>query len=696
MGFETPEILFGLVGVTIPVLIHLLLRRRARVVPLDSVAALILSEGVVAVRLRWAHRALLAVRILLVALIAVTFARPFLLQPAEPGLSSEYPVALALVLDDSLSMQVSWGGTTSWARARERALRILEEVPPESEVFVVLASRPPSMHPATGPGWDARSASRFVARLGASRRASDLDQALHLATEAVRASHRRDRRIVIVSDFMDVVSGTEGFGGSADVRGHVPRLEGLTGVDLIPVFVGPTVPVRNATVVSATASPAPDVSPNHARVHVDIRNDGPDPIEPVVSVRLGLHSDAKKVSCAARAKCAQEFVLLADPGVRSGEVRLPPDDLNDDNIRYFTLQARDKNSVLLVNGAPRRQADLDEAFFLERALRLRSEDHPGFTVQTVTTDQVSALHLSTASVVGLLNVTRLPRGTLDALRTHVESGGGLLITAGENASGESWTEAFGGLLPAPIRSTLDLEKGGEVRWLDPDHPLSPGPGAREGTVLSARVRQVAILEPGWPRGTRILATLESGLPILVERSVGRGVVLAWLTSVDRDFTDFPLRPGYAPFFRAVFAYLTRVSGAQMWTSLEVGESRPVVVSGEEVSVIPPSGPEVRFQSNGEYRNTDTPGVYRVEVSQDTEHPVREVFVVNVDPSEGSFRPLDPSSLTGLMADRPRPVGTHAAGFGGSQHPVRKVPLSTYLVGILLGLFLIEAWLRAEA
>ncbi len=682
MGFESPEVLFGLAGAAIPLVIHFLLRRRARVVPLDSVMALVLSEGVAAVRLRWVHRALLAVRMLLVALTVVAFARPFVVRPAEPGLAAEHPMALGLVLDDSLSMRVAWEGTTSWERARERALSVLEEVPPESEVFVALAGRPASIHPLGGPGWDGRSAARFVSRLAPSLRSTDLAEAMRLAADAVRASPHRDRRVVVVSDFAGPAS---------------PGLpEDLAGVEWVPVVVAPPGPVRNATVVAATASPAPDVSPGHARVQVSVRNDGPEAVDPVVTVRLGLHSAARKVACGPGATCEQEFLLLADPGVRSGEVRLPPDDLNDDNLRYFTLEARDRNAILLVNGAPRRQRDLDEPFFLERALRLRAGDHPGFSVQTVVPDQLSALHLSTVAVVGLLNVARLPAGPLEALGKFVETGGGLLITSGENAEGESWAASFGGLLPGPTRDLVDFGEGVPIRWVDPDHPLCPGPGPHTGTFLTARVREVGVLEPGWPPRTRVLATLSSGLPLLVERPVGRGMVLVWLSSVDRDWTDLPLRPGFAPFVRSLFAYLSRAAGSQPSASLVVGEPRSVEVTDHALTVVPPGGREVRFDQSGEFRSTDTPGVYRVEAVEGGETRVRDVFVVNVDPSEGMFRNRDTPPLPLARGGLVRGLGATGESSSGSGRPVRKVPLATYLVGVLLGLFLLESWIRAEA
>jgi len=59
---------------------------------------------------------------------------------------------------------------------------------------------------------------------------------------------------------------------------------------------------------------------------------------------------------------------------RFGEVRIPSDELPEDDVRWFS--ARSRNSVLIVNGAPRRQAEEDEEFFLRKALQLKIADSP--------------------------------------------------------------------------------------------------------------------------------------------------------------------------------------------------------------------------------------------------------------------------------------------------------------------------------
>jgi len=672
MGFENPTILIATLGAAIPLLIHYLLRRRAREVPLDSVIALVLSEGIVAVRLRWAHRLLLAVRIALMALIALAFARPYLERAATAGLGSGQPIAIALVLDTSLSMQAAPGGVSAFDRARQKALALLSEVPPDSEVFLAVSGPPAALHPSERPGWDARSAGRFVSRLKPTDGGSGLGAAIRLASDALRSTPLRERRIVVFSDFL-----------ASSLR-EIP--EAVEGCRVIAVDVG--APVRNAAVVEATATPAPDISADHVRVHVAIRNDATEPIEPVVTVHLGLHHEARKVACAASETCETEFVIRADGGTPAGEVRLPADDLNQDNVRFFTLRGRERNAVLLVNGAPRSRADLDAAYFVERALRLRSSDHPGFAVRTVLPDQLSALHLSAAAAVGLLNVAKLPDEILAALRGFVEAGGGVFVSAGENASGESWADGFQGLLPGAVRDRLQLQGSPPVArvLVEPRHPVFDARWGETGPLPGVQFRQITVLEPDWPAGTRTIASLPSGLPLLVERRVGRGVVLVWLASVDRLAGDFPLHPHFAPLIRRVFAYLTEVSGTSSPDALLVGESRTIEAPEGPLWVVPPAGPPVRLETSAEFRSTAVPGVYRIETDKGDRREVREVFVVNVDPSETRFE--RPETLPALFR---APAATEAA-----TPAVRKVPLVSYLVAALLILLVAEGYLRAEA
>jgi hypothetical protein len=674
--------LLGLLAVAVPLVLHAWLRHNAPVVSLDAVMALVLHGQGTARRLRAVHVALLVVRALVVAGAAVMFARPYREVPATAG-AGERPLAVAVVLDDSLSMRLASEGGTAWERARDVSLRALRELPAESTACVVRASRPVVMVPEAGGGWEPEQAARYVEGLSAGRGATDLPAAVRAALSRVRASPQRDRRVVVVSDFLQ--HATAGF----------PSAPEQAGVDVVLVDVSQASSARNRAVVDVTASPAPDLSPGRIRVRVTVRNGTPDPMDEILSVRAGAAAAARRVECPPRDVCAAEFRMEVDEGVRVGEARLPPDDLPDDDVRYFSLEPRDRSAVLLVEGLSTGRESDRASFFLSWALSLHDGDDPGLAVTTVPAGELSPLHLAAVGTVGLLDPGPLAPDRARALTDFVASGGGLLVAAGPDTDLESWRTTLAPLLPAPARAVARLDAaegapGRRIERVDPAHPATAG---LSGLLGEARVDRVLVLEDGWAADATVLASLEGGMPVLAARRLGRGTVLAWLSGLDRRWSDLPLRPAFAPLARQAFAWLRQAGGARPAGAVRVGEARWVEVPADAdgVRVVPPSGAAVTMPRSGAFEGTVLPGVYRVE-------PLRagrpdaaraDAFVVNPDPAESDLvrGPGAPEVLAG---------GRTRSSDDGVPAPFQRTPLAGHVLAGILALLLAEAWLRGKA
>ena len=695
MGFDSPWLLLGLVGVLVPIAIHLHLRRNAPVVVMDAVMRLVLAGGRTRLRLRLVHALLLTSRVAIVTLLALLFARPFLRKPAEAGVAAEHPVAAAIVLDNSMSMRLSAGGETAWARARSQVQKVLAGLPPESDVFVVLAGRPVEVHPTSGSGWDPDFAAAFVARQKPGSAGTDLSGAVRTAARLVRASPRLDRRVIVASDFFDH--------GQADF----PTPEELAGVSTVALDVGPAGArhpdaakpgARNRAIVETTVNPAQDAGPSHVRVRAVVLNGSDEPFDDVVTVRIGRNGVARKVDCEPHARCPVEFLIAVPDGALTGEVRLPPDDLPDDDVRGFPLSARDRNAVLLVDGEPRRRPDLDEAFFLSRALGLRVGDDPGFAVTVVRPDEMSPLHLSAVGSVGLLNVPQLLPEQVVALRAFVTAGGGLFVSMGDLVTPNGWSTLAGEFLPAPIRDVVDLGEPAAgrappaVAWVADDNPAMTGLLAGAGSLSTAGIRHFAVLDDGWPAGTAVLASMDNGLPLVVERRIGRGVVVTLLTSVDRDWSDLPLRPAYAPLVRQVFGWLKDAGGTEARATVHVGEARRIELPPgfDHALVTPPQGPALKLDATDDFTATDVPGAYRVDLYQPGRpDPARTgAFIVETSPDESDLQRVA-GVPPALRRDDPATPWATVSRW-------RKVETwPALLVGVLL-LLLAEAYLRGKA
>jgi len=178
-------------------------------------------------RSRVEDRALLATRAASVLLLALLGATPFVrctrLSLQRSGGAS---VAMAIVVDDSMSMDTTADGKSRFERARAGARELLGSAREGDAIAVVLAGAPARV--ALAATTDLGAARNAVDSLTAADRATDLDGAVSLARGLVASLPQVDKRIVVLSDLAD---GHEdgpplGEGSSVPVWVALPELRG--------------------------------------------------------------------------------------------------------------------------------------------------------------------------------------------------------------------------------------------------------------------------------------------------------------------------------------------------------------------------------------------------------------------------------------------------------------------------------------
>jgi hypothetical protein len=160
--------------------------------------------------------------------------------------------------------------------------------------------------------------------------------------------------------------------------------------------------------------------------------------------------------------------------------------------------------------------------------------------------------------------------------------------------------------------------------------------------------------------------------------VGEGRVALLTTTVDRDWADLPLRPGFVPLVTATLAWLGGAGGGLSGSRIAVGVPRqlrsdePVVIhipGGREVSIAPEDGVAT-------FHDTFVPGHYRTRVGDDAS--LGSVFAVEVDPIESDTRPVE--------------IREAELGDGGERVAIT-VPRWRWLVLLAAALLAIEAIMR---
>ena len=148
IGFLSPLLLGGVALVAVPIILHLVMRRKP--VPHAFPALRFLQERAIATRrrLQLSHLLLLLLRMAAIVLVALALARP-VLRGAGWLAESEGPVAAALVFDTSPRMTLREGNRTRLEQAAAMARVLFGKLPAGSQVAVVdTAGTPPAFMPA--------------------------------------------------------------------------------------------------------------------------------------------------------------------------------------------------------------------------------------------------------------------------------------------------------------------------------------------------------------------------------------------------------------------------------------------------------------------------------------------------------------------------------------------------------------------
>jgi hypothetical protein len=139
MSFLAPWMLLGGLAVAVPIVLHFFYKARYRPRPWAAMDFLRQAIEQTSRRLRFQELVLLALRCLCLLLLAAAFARPSCtaLNPGGRGES----IDAVLIFDTSYSMGASdGGGKTRMDRAREAALAVIDNLPPNSTVQIYTCS----------------------------------------------------------------------------------------------------------------------------------------------------------------------------------------------------------------------------------------------------------------------------------------------------------------------------------------------------------------------------------------------------------------------------------------------------------------------------------------------------------------------------------------------------------------------------
>jgi len=694
-------------SLAIPVVIHLVHRRKARPMPFSTLRFLRMVDQRVARRQRLKEFLLLALRLLLLAALVGALYRPMLRSATFKG--ANVPTAAAVVLDNTCSMRATAGGVSRFERARSAAVQVLDGLRRGDEACLVPFD-PEGEPPAaltTGLGRLRDELSVLECGYGT----GEVAPALLRALRALESSSNPRREVYLITDFQRA-SWTPAL---AEVA------QGLAGD--VPVFLvdaGGEVQ-DNLAIADAAFGLNVQVAGAACELYCRLKNTGSLNVERDLAFCVDGEKVAdRKVALAAGGEATVSFShVFARTGHLAAEVRLGPDELAADNVRHLAVTVQDRLPVLVVDGDPSEVPYLGEAFFVELALRPPSTTGRGASpvqATVVTPAELLRQRLEDYGCVIMANVPRVTDLLAERLRRYVQAGGGLLVFLGDRVEAASYNAALcpagqEPLLPALLGQVREAagghaDSGFRIRSVAQRHPALRGVGELLASGATRVERFFSVGAHGGRDAAPALIALDAG-PLVLEKKTGPGIVVLVTSSADLAWSNLSARRAFLPLLHQLVYYAGRSATAQ--GSVPVGtpyvlelapDGPPVEVAvygpgGDEPLAVLTSGP-LDGAHKAVFTGTRRPGLYRVAYEADGAAHER-FFAANVAERESELARIEPEEAAGMLGGA---VCRLVRDPGGIARLVRReregLPLWDYLFAVALAFAVVETFVANVA
>lgn len=538
-----------------PLVAHLLRRGRTpeRVFPPAALVSRLEAHS--KERSRLEDRGLLSLRMAMVVVLALLGATPLVrcsrLSVDRPHGAS---VALALVIDDSHSMSArSAEGESRWDAAIEGGRQLLRSVREGDSIAIVLAGKPARL--ALSATTDLAAARSALEELRPSDRGSDLENALKLAESALENLQQPDRKKVVLSDLAGVAL------DAPDVEAPLESLREPVD-DCGLVAAGRTGDRLKVTMACSAAA----LGPRSLRIVAE---------EPAAAI-LADPGAMTRLSLEPRAG-SQTLSFGLTSASHELELELTPPDQNPTNDRVHVSQAGAQLNVAVVTEASEATVITGGPTVIEQAL---GAVRPEIVVRPLSMlpDETSALQSYAALIVN--DPPGLGPESRAALSEWLERGGVALGLLGPASSG------------LQLSSTLEPFAERSARWEHTEVALDVEPaslswlGQEAGSLLGlTRGGRTRLDGAGLPGSVQV-GSWKDGVPFLLRRSVGAGLVLTAGLPAAVEHSDFALRPG----FLALLDQLLREAEQRRGPAVTWVGERWTFAPGKTVSITGPSGP----------------------------------------------------------------------------------------------------------
>lgn len=660
----------GAAMVAIPIIIHILNRRRYRIQQWAAMKFLLEAMRRNRRRLQFEQWILLAARCLALLLLGLALARPTGCADSSLASFAQRAGLHVIVIDNSYSMAYEADrpdAKTHFDQAKKVAKQIVDQLSGGGESVAIITTSRPATAVIARPSYDLAAVTSAIDRIPQGAGATDLAGALRM-TQSLGEEFERLPALTlhVITD----ATASAFRGESANELANLgPTLAQRFRVIHYDLGKGGQWNQAVTSLASARGLVRQGFPNDFAAV---VRGYGPSH-----DARLLWKLDEQPLPGGATLRPEPATEPSIQSGVQFGEgglhvisATLAGDDrLQIDNTRWRVVDVASELKVLLVEGKRGIGPLAGSAAFLRLALAPPAEGEAAPTSylapEVISDLELGDRVLTDYRAIFLADVAGITATVADRLKIFVEQGGTLIVFGGEQIDRDSYNANLAPrrLMPGMLVKRVTRPDGGRPFTFDfrPAGAVHPFLGAFRGLANSgldtAEVIEYWQIEPLTDGSVqRVLDYLpnagQPADPAITVHGVGEGLVVFISTTANAEWTTFPAKPAYLTLVHELVS--SAVRGSERWLNLEVGDvlevpssigitQQPTLTDAkvEQITLEQATGADGRAI----YRSPPLtePGLYRLATGARV-IPV----VVNVPDDEADITHLDENALKAAL------------------------------------------------
>lgn len=561
MTFLSPSILWGLLAISIPIIIHLISLRHTRDTEFSTLRFIKSLKHETIRHLRIKQWLLLLLRTIAILFLILMFARPLMTGTSTGKLAGDVESRAVIVVDNSASMAVLTDDGTLLDRAKSSLPAILQGL--EGETTVELYQTNPPRKLFTGSHEESGLIIKRVNGIVQTNLADNLWSMIDSVLHTVEASEP-NRECFIISDFQSAPSFA--------VDSLIPNSDWKYYCILQPK-------VENNISVSEVSVLSQIKLPNHlVKLNTRVGNGGMTE-KRNIPVELYLNDErVGQVVSHFQPSRFKDFMFQVYPGktgIINGKIVIPDDDFPLDNFRNFELVIPNQIAVKVVGQS------VEELFLLDLALSAITGDTELLLLDRQVSDDVERLFLSDIDILLLHNPANLSNSAIEDLQSFLMSGGGLIWFVGNDLN-QTDPVAWPSLLKLPelIQTRrLDGESFFSTSIVEENHSLFTDLNINN---MKEELPQVyGYNEVRLQMNHTPLIKLNNGHPFLVESKVFGSSGFVFTSPLNLRWNDLPVKGLLVPLLHRMLILLgTKEFNTQ---PLLVGQDKIIDIKGENIN-----------------------------------------------------------------------------------------------------------------